>query len=334
MKFEDPQNNNPQEHRENNELVEENKIDNDSSIQKENNDFQKSAELDEKERTEEMQDLKEKLKGTGEHSQESLNTERDTEFYKYESPERLLSNLSKETKVEQHYKNGNLECVYENLSNHHIVIVKKIIDDIAPYLDHKVLIIFKNFIPDNPGFHSKLEPEFKGTEDADSIHINSNFWDKTQITDYLLHELGHAFEYQLERIAKENNLKILPDGADIESDYFKNYSFGEFQADFIEGFIVDNNYVKNNLKSPLLENTYKAVSELFKHKDFSEIKKNRGEEIAEYKKETENQYELGKIDKPAWLTEGYKDINIYLRAFDPEINAYYKKYFNDLKKNY
>ncbi|MBU4369340.1 hypothetical protein KKG58_01090 [Patescibacteria group bacterium] len=322
MKFENPQNYSPHESRKDNELAEENKIDNDSSIQKENKDSQGLVELDEKEKTEKIQELREKLKEKNEIPAEK------------EKAKEISSDSSKEVNVEQHYKNGNLECVYENLSDHHLVIIKKIIDNIAQYLDHKVLIIFKDFIPHNPGFHSSLNPEFKDPEDADSIHINSNFWDKTQIIDYLLHELGHAFECQLERIAKENNLKILPDGADIESDYFKNYSFGECQADFIQGFIVNNDYVKNNLKSPLLENIYKAVSKLFKDKDFSEIRKIREEENAKYKKETENQYELGKTDKPAWLMEGYKNVDIYLRAFDPEINAYYKKHFNDLEEKF
>jgi len=83
MKFEDPQNHNPQESRKDNEFVEKNKTDNASSIREENNDFQESAELDEKEKTGKIKDLREKL-GEGEQSQESSKTEQGTESYENE----------------------------------------------------------------------------------------------------------------------------------------------------------------------------------------------------------------------------------------------------------
>jgi hypothetical protein len=215
------------------------------------------------------------------------------------------------------YSQGNLECVYNGLSESQLAVVKKVIDSLAPYLDHKVLVNFKATVQHNPGIHSMLSPEFKGPDDADRIYINPNFFDKTKITDYFLHELGHAFELQLEKIAKDNNLSIFPEGADVRSEYFNDYEFAEFQADFIVGFIMAPEYVKNNLSTPILKDTYEAVNKMFAGQDFSEIKEASEIELAKCK-----------MADP----DNYYDVPIYLRAFDKEVNATYKKYFDDLKK--
>lgn len=247
----------------------------------------------------------------------------------------LEKNINKsELSVEKKYVNNNIECIYENLPNFRIKTIKKIIDNISPFLDHKILVNFKNLAPHNPGFHSSLNPEFKTPEDFDKIYINSDFFDKSQIEYYFLHELGHAFEHQLDSTAKHNNLDILPENTDIESDYFKDYSYGEFQADFIAGFILNPDYVKNNLKSSVLKNTYEAVDKMFEGNNFIEIRKVIESEISKYKIEAENQYKLGKIEKPAWLDDEYEKAPIYLRAFDKKVNTNYQNYFNILEEKF
>lgn len=232
------------------------------------------------------------------------------------------------------FENGNIKYSFENLAESHRQSVKKIIDNIAPYLSNKVEVKFLDFVPHNPGMHSGLSREFKTEEDYDSISINSNFADKTQIPYYLLHELGHAFEPQIEKTAKDEGLEIFAPEEDAQSEYFDDYEYSEFFADSFVGYVMNQDYVKENAKTKKQLNTLAVYEKLFANNNFAEIKKIVNENEANYKAQMIKKYESGEIDKPEWLEDNYIKSPIYVRAFNRDINKEYKNYFTYLEKKY
>lgn len=243
-------------------------------------------------------------------------------------------NTRNENKSEATYEKGRIKCEFTSISDCHRETAKAITDNFGQYLDHDILIKYRNIPVYNPGLHGFLQPEFKSPGDRDNITVNTNFWDKSMIDQYAIHELGHAFEGQLINTAAKNNLNIFPEGMDVESDYFEGYQFGEFQSDLFVGLIFNPKYVENNLNSPILKNTYKAFKLLFKNNDFAELRAILEKKGSEYKKTIENNYILGKDEKPAWLEDGYKDMPIYERAFDENINNQHKEYFDRLDERF
>lgn len=231
-------------------------------------------------------------------------------------------------------ENENLKCNIENLSEQHADSAEKILENIGPYLDHKVKVKFLDFPAHNPGMHSLLFPQFKTKKDYDSISINTNFEDKNQIPYYLLHELGHAFESQIKETAKSENLPIYPPEGSAESEYFEDYSYGEFQADFLVGYVMNQNYVKENIKTDYQKNTYQVYEKLFANNNFEEIKNAINKNETDYQEEIIKKYESGEINKSEWLDEDYMASPIYMRAFDEKINKEYKKYFDNLEEKY
>lgn len=234
---------------------------------------------------------------------------------------------------EEIYKHKYLKCHFNNLSEQHLRSVKSIVDNIDPYLDHGVEVKSFDFSAHNPGMHSYLLPKFKTAGDYDSICINSNFEDKNQIPYYLLHELGHAFQEQIKEIAAKEGLKIYPDEGE-DADYFKGCSYREFQADLFVGYIMDKEYVQQNIKTELEKNTFQVYEKLFVNNNFEKIKNSIHENEVNYKAEILKKYESGEIPRPVWLDQDYMNIPIHMRAFDEEINIQYRKYFDDLERKY
>lgn len=234
----------------------------------------------------------------------------------------------------EQYSKGELKCVFDNLSSHHIDSVKSIIDYLAVYLDHKVLTKFKKIPQHNPGSHAMLFPQFKTSEDYDSITINTDFENKSQIPYYFIHELGHAFELQIESIARNNDINIYPPEKNIEDECFEDYQYGEFQADFLVAYIVNPDFVKNNSKNDIQKNMIKVFDKLFVENNFKELRKTLHNNDLKYQQEIEEQIRTKKIDKPIWLEEGYENTPIYYRAFDKEVRKRYGEYFHNLEKKY
>lgn len=234
----------------------------------------------------------------------------------------------------EQYSKGELKCVFDDLSSHHIDSVKSIIDHLAIYLDHKVLAKFKKIPQHNPGLHTMLYPQFKTPEDYDGITINTDFENKSQIPYCFIHELGHAFELQIESIARNNGINIYPPGENIEDEYFEDYQYGEFQADFLEAYIVNPDFVKNNSKNDIQKNMIKVFDKLFVENNFKELREILYNNDLKYRQEIEEQIKMKKIDKPIWMEENYENTPAYYRAFDQEINKRYKEYFYNLEKKY
>ncbi len=236
-------------------------------------------------------------------------------------------------KFEQ-YSRGELKCIFSDLSIHHINSIKSIVDHFSNYLNHKVLVNFKKIPQHNPGLHSMLLPKFRTPEHYDSITINADFENKSQIPYYFIHELGHALQFQIEEITKSENLDIYPSGKNIEDEYFEDYQYGEFQADFLVAYIVNPEFVKNNVKNDIQKNMIKVFDKLFIGNNFKELRESLYNNDLKYQQEVEEQVRTNKIDKPVWMEEGYENVPIYYRAFDEEVNKRYKDYFDDLEKKY
>ncbi|MFA7662498.1 MAG: hypothetical protein WCX88_01100 [Patescibacteria group bacterium] len=245
-----------------------------------------------------------------------------------------FENLEKEKPKENIYTNGNVECIYGELPDSYIVIVKKTIDSFAPYIDHKILIQILDFAKHNPGFHMTMNREIRELDgERDRMSINSDFWDKSKLGDFLLHELGHTIECQLDKIANENNIDLFDRSSKREVP-LKDWQIREIQADLLVAFVLEPEYFKNNLNSSTLKNTYEVFEKIFEGNNFSELREIFKIENNKYKIEAEEQYKLGKINKPAWLEDNYIKEPLYLRAFDQDVADRYLKQFDQLENKY
>ncbi len=230
-------------------------------------------------------------------------------------------------------RSGHFEYEKNVLEEESLANVKPVLDALAPYLDHGVFVTFGEGAAHNPGLCSMMLPKFKDPGHQDRVWINRNFWDRSKITEYLIHELGHSFQYQLEAAAEKNKLALFPPDGDITTEYFKEYEIGELQADIFTGYILNPELMEKELDEPVALASLEATKKLLAGADFTGLRETIKRNDEDYKALAEKRYHEGG-EKPAWLEEGYKDIPIYERALDADVNADYKRHVADLEKRF
>ena len=212
------------------------------------------------------------------------------------NPEKPIFNNSKSSTTEnrsvEKYESGNITFFPEDAKNDiQIETAKKIIEAISPYIETNVHVRYKRMKPENPGFNSKLNPEFRDENYHDSIAINSDYQYQDELPFFLLHELGHSLEEKLEKIIKEKGVEALP----AEDD-----NYADFYADLIAVYILKPELLKKLKDIPICQNTLSAIQEMFQNNDFKELRMKLneafGQEVAlDDKQKIEREKRLAKL---------------------------------------
>ena len=237
------------------------------------------------------------------------------------SPEEM--GIPSEESKDSIFERGNIRINRENVFDpFQFETSALIVEELAPYMDEKVDIGFKEMKASNVGFNSRLNPEFCDEGYRDKIAMIQTYKDQISLPGYLLHELGHSFEGKLRAVADAEGLEILPDGVHDDEKGFD----ADFHADLVAAYILEPGAIDQNEKLPLLKNTKTAIEKMFNGQDFSRLREDLNGMITEYKVKQERKYngargkgdlteeEIEKI-KPAWLKDGYDPTPFYMRVF-------------------
>jgi len=164
------------------------------------------------------------------------------------------------------YSNGAIDFNYENApESGQVEIIKKIIDNVAPYIADKVKIKLKRMAKHNAGFCSRLNLEFKTEQDADSISINPDYEDPSQIAGYTLHEIGHSLEDRLHKQGAEIGKEVLPVGLDED--------YGDFYADLLAYYVLDPEGLKARAADERTKNTIAIFEQHFDGNVFDQLRR-------------------------------------------------------------
>jgi len=170
-----------------------------------------------------------------------------------------------EDELKETYESGNITLFAEGAKNNNqLEMAKSITEAISPYMDNKVHVQYKEIKTENPGFNSRLNPEFRDENYHDSVTVNSNYQHQDELPFFLSHELGHSFEEKLEQMIKDNGLEALPVGIDDE--------YADFYADLIAVYILKPELLKKLEDIPVGQNTLSAIQEMFGGEDFTELR--------------------------------------------------------------
>lgn len=173
--------------------------------------------------------------------------------------------LAAEDKSKEKYESGNVTLFAEGAKNNYqLEMAKSITGAISPYMDNKVHVQYKKIKTENPGFNSRLNPEFRDENYHDSVTVNSNYQHQDELPFILSHELGHSFEEKLEQMIKDKGLEALPVGIDDE--------YADFYADLIAVYILKPELLKKLKDIPVGQNTLLAIQEMFEGEDFTELR--------------------------------------------------------------